>query len=49
MKPGDKVVLCVPEPYWVKAIKYQGYTKVFEEKEESIEILKNIFAKNRLK
>ncbi len=39
MSSGDKVIFCVPEPYWVKAIKYQGYTKVFDEKEKSIEKL----------
>ena len=48
MQEGDKVILCVPEPYWVKAIKYQDFEEAFEkfvEKEESIraleEILKN--------
>jgi len=42
MEPGGKVILCVPEPYWVKAIKYQSLTKVFEEKEESIEKLEEL-------
>ena len=42
MNEGDNVILCVPEPYWVKAIKYQGMTDIFEEKEESIERLEKI-------
>ncbi len=42
MEPDDKVILCVPEPYWVKAIKYQDVTKVFEKKEESIERLEKL-------
>ena len=42
MKSGDKVILCVPEPYWVKSIKYQDITDRFEEKEKSIEILEDI-------
>jgi hypothetical protein len=37
MNKGDRVILCVPEPYWVKAIKYQDLTDVFEEKEDSID------------
>jgi len=45
MKPGDKVILCVPEPYWVKAIKYQDLTKVYEEKEKSIEKLEELIRK----
>ena len=43
MQPGDKVILCVPEPYWVKAIKYQGITDKFVEKEESIRELEEFF------
>lgn len=39
MSAGDKIILCVPEPFWVKAIKYQDLTDVFEEKEESVEKL----------
>lgn len=42
MNPGDKVILCVPEPYWVKAIKYKKITNVFEKKEESIEKLERL-------
>lgn len=42
MNRGDRVILCVPEPYWVKAIKYQDLTDVFEEKEDSIEKLESL-------
>lgn len=45
MEPGDKIILCVPEPYWVKAEKYKGYTKEFEEKEKSIEKLEEFIQK----
>jgi hypothetical protein len=45
MNPGDKVMLCVPEPYWEKYIKYQGVTDTYEEKEKSIEALDRYFAK----
>ena len=43
MDPGDKVILCVPEPYWEKYIKYQGVTDKYEEKEKSIEKLDRYF------
>ena len=43
MNVGDKVILGVPEPYWVKAIKYEGMTPVFAQKEASIEKLENFF------
>ena len=49
MKRGDKVILCVPEPYWVKAIKYEEFEEAFEKfvaKEESIRALEQIL-KNR--
>ncbi len=49
MKPEDKVILCVPEPYWVKAIKYQGMTNVFEKKEESIEKLEKFLEDGQIK
>ncbi|HEX6124188.1 MAG TPA: hypothetical protein VFZ23_02330, partial [Pyrinomonadaceae bacterium] len=39
MQPGERVILCVPEPYWTKYIKYQGVTDTYEEKERSIEKL----------
>jgi hypothetical protein len=45
MKAGDKVILCVPEPYWVKAIKYQDHEEAFKkliEKEESIKTLEDM-------
>ena len=42
MKKGDKVILCVPEPYWVKVIKYQGMTEEFDEKEGSVARLEKI-------
>jgi hypothetical protein len=47
MKKGDRVILCVPEPYWVKTIKYQNHEEAFEklkEKEESVEKLEKILA-----
>jgi hypothetical protein len=42
MEPGDRMILCVPEPYWVKAIKYQDMTDVFEEKEDSVDRLERL-------
>ncbi len=47
MEAGDKVILCVPEPYWVKAMKYRKIgdaARKFEKKEESIERLENLLA-----
>jgi hypothetical protein len=47
MEIGDKVILCVPEPYWVKTIKYQKHEEAFEklrQKEESVEKLEKILA-----
>lgn len=52
MKSGDKVILCVPEPYWVKAIKYQDIPEAYEKyvtKEESIELFENSFRKKGIK
>lgn len=46
MNAGDKVILVVPEPYWVKAIKYQGLTDEFEKKEESIGKIEEMFSAN---
>lgn len=43
MKAGDKIIFCVPEPYWVKALKYRGITDKFEKKEQSIEKIEKIF------
>jgi hypothetical protein len=48
MKAGDKVILCVPEPYWMKAIKYENMTDKFEEKEASIEKLESYFLKHEI-
>lgn len=51
MNEGDKVILCVPEPYWVKAIKYEEFEDAFEkfvEKEESIRALEEILKKNKV-
>lgn len=48
MEKGDRVILCVPEPYWVKAAKYRKLTDKFEEKEESIGKLENFFEKNNI-
>jgi hypothetical protein len=44
LERGDKVILCVPEPFWVKSIKYQNVTTKFEEKEKSIEQLECFFS-----
>ncbi len=52
MKSGDQIILCVPEPFWVKSIKYQkvmtnlqeNVATKFEEKERSIEILERFFS-----
>ena len=44
MEPGDKAILLVPEPYWVKAIKYRGMTTKFEEIEASIDRLEKRFS-----
>ncbi len=48
MNENDKVILCVPEPYWVKAIKYEGITDKFDEKEDSIEKLESLFGINNV-
>jgi hypothetical protein len=48
MEAGDRVILCVPEPYWVKAIKYQDFDEAFQklvEKEESVVKLEEILEK----
>lgn len=44
MQKGDKAILCVPEPYWVKVIKYGKMTDKFKEKEESIERLERLLS-----
>lgn len=46
MEAGDKVILCLPEPYWEKYIKYQDVPDVVEkykQKDESIEKLDRYF------
>ncbi len=48
MEKGDKVIVCVPEPYWVKTIKYEGLTDKFEKKEASIEKLEKLFEENEI-
>lgn len=48
MESGDKVILCVPEPYWVKTIKYVGEKEAYEklrEKEDSVKRLEEILEK----
>lgn len=48
MEKGDKVILCVPEPYWVKAIKYQDMPDAYKKlvkKEKSLEKLEMILEK----
>ncbi|MFY9622083.1 MAG: hypothetical protein WAQ99_19875 [Pyrinomonadaceae bacterium] len=47
MEPGDKVILCLPEPYWEKYIKYQDVPDVVEkykQKDESIAKLDRYFS-----
>jgi len=48
MEDGDKLIVCVPEPYWVKALKYEGLTDKFEKKEKSIEIFEKILEENHV-
>ncbi|PYT00914.1 MAG: hypothetical protein DMF63_04405 [Acidobacteria bacterium] len=43
MGKDDKVILCVPEPYWEKAIKYGEVTDKYAEKEKSIKKLEGYF------
>ena len=44
MKKGDRIILCVPEPFWVKAIKYSRFkVKAIAQKEASILTLENLF------
>ena len=45
MEKGDRVILCVPEPYWEKYIKYGDVTDKYEEKERSIAKLDRYFLK----
>lgn len=48
MNVGDKVILCVPEPYWVKAIKYQDFDEAYQkliEKETSVKTLEDALDK----
>lgn len=49
MEPGDKVILCVPEPYWMKAIKYEELpTGKFDEKEQSIQEIERYFEERKI-
>jgi len=42
MNKNSKVILCVPEPYWIRAIKYDKYNlDQIEQKERSIQKLEN--------
>ncbi len=44
MEKGDKIIFCVPEPYWVKSIKYDEFNLAeIQRKEESIQKLENFF------
>ena len=48
MERGDKVILCLPEPYWEKYIKYQDVPEVvdkYRQKDESIAKLDRYFEK----
>jgi hypothetical protein len=50
MQAGSKVILCVPEPYWVKAIKYEKFNlDKFKQKEKSIQKLEDFFADKGIK
>jgi hypothetical protein len=48
MEAGSRVILCVSEPFWVKAIKYQKVTDEFDEKEKSIERLERFFSEKQV-
>lgn len=48
IEPGSRVILCFPEPFWVKAIKYQKVTDEFEEKEKSVERLEWLLRENKI-
>jgi hypothetical protein len=51
MQEGDKVIVCVPEPYWVKTIKYEEHKEAYEklrEKEESVARLEKILSDRRI-
>ena len=48
MNEKDKVILCVPEPYWEKYIKYQGVTDKYDAKEKSIEKLTAYFEDSKV-
>jgi hypothetical protein len=42
MNSNSKVILCVPEPYWIRSIKYDKYNvDTIEEKEKSIQKLED--------
>jgi hypothetical protein len=45
IKAGDKVILCVQEPYWTSAIKYQDLTDKFNLSEESLERIEDFLAR----
>jgi hypothetical protein len=47
MEEGDKVILCVPEPYWADMIKYQDLTDEYLKKEASIEKLEAFFEEEK--
>jgi hypothetical protein len=50
MDPGSRVILCVPEPYWVKVIKYEKFNlDEIKQKEKSIEKLENFFEERGVK
>jgi hypothetical protein len=48
MNEGDRVIICFPEPFWVKAIKYQDLTDSFDEKEKSVEKLEELLKKKNV-
>lgn len=46
MNEKSKVILCVPEPYWIKAVKYDKYNlDTVEQKERSIQKLEEFLEK----
>lgn len=50
MNDDSKVILCVPEPYWIRAIKYDKYNlDTIEQKERSIQKLEDFLEQSGAK
>ena len=45
---GDRIILCVPEPFWVKALKYRNMTDFFQKKEETLERLERTLTSTKV-